>query len=154
MLETRAQPTMTPNFSGTWKADLQRSKLLGPVPKALLVKINHSEPKLSVEMFITKPDSTEDHLSFRSLTSGEEIVNSVSGAEMRNRCGWAGRELLIESFMKVGERQVNFRDYWALSSDGRELIMEHRGDDLAGQSTFLERTGREHAEVAAAAENG
>ncbi len=99
-------------------------------------------------MIITKPDGTEDHLSFRSLTSGEEVVNSVSGAEMRNRCRWAGRELLIESFMKVGER------YWALSSDGRELIMEHRGDDLAGQITFLERTGREHADVAAAAENG
>lgn len=36
-------------------------------------------------------------------------------------------------------RQGHFLDYWSLSSDGQTLIMEHRGDDLAGQITFLEK---------------
>lgn len=42
--------------------------------------------------------------------------------------------------MNRGERQIHFCDYWSLSSDGRTLTMEHRGDDLAGQITFLDRT--------------
>lgn len=33
----------------------------------------------------------------------------------------------------------DFLDYWSLSSDGQKLIMEHRGDDLAGQITFLQK---------------
>src|SRR6266702_3365213 len=124
---------MTPNFSGIWKANLERSKLLGPMPKALLATIKHSEPELSVEMLITKPDDSEERLLFKGLTSGEEMVNSVHGVEVRSRSRWIGTELLIESWMKLGERQGNFCDYWSLSSDGRTLTMEHRGDDLAGQ---------------------
>jgi hypothetical protein len=46
---------------------------------------------------------------------------------------------LIESWMNVGGRDVHFRDYWFLSSDGRTLTMEHRDDDLRGQITLFER---------------
>jgi hypothetical protein len=60
-----------PNFSGTWRANLQRSKLLGPASKALLVKINHSEPELVVKMLITKPDDSEERLLFKGLNSGQ-----------------------------------------------------------------------------------
>lgn len=136
---------MPPNFSGTWKADLQRSKLLGPMPKALVAKINHSEPELIVEMFIAKPDGTEDSLLFRGLTSGEEVVNQINGVDAPSCCSWKGTELLIESRIRVGQRQSNFRDYWSLSREGRTLRMEHRDDDLAGQITVLERTGSENA---------
>ncbi len=76
---------MTTNFSGFWKANLERSKLLGPIPKALLVNINHAEPELIVEMLITKPDDSEDCLLFRGLTSGEKVINSVHGVEVRSR---------------------------------------------------------------------
>lgn len=79
---------MASNFSGTWKADLQRSKLSGPTPKALLVKINHPEPELIVEMLFTKPDDTEDRLLFRCVTSGEDVLNSINGTEVRNKCRW------------------------------------------------------------------
>ena len=59
------------NFSGVWKANLERSKPLGPTPKAVLARINHSDPELVVEMPIT--DGTEDRLRFRCLTTGEEV---------------------------------------------------------------------------------
>lgn len=52
---------------------------------------------------------------------------------------WVGRELLIESWVKQGERDLHFRDYWSLSSDNETLTMEHRDDDLAGQITIVER---------------
>ncbi len=79
---------MRPNFSGIWTANLQRSKLVGPTPKALLVKINHSEPELIVEMLIAKPDDSEERLLFKGLTSGLEVVNHVNGVEVPSCSRW------------------------------------------------------------------
>jgi len=69
---------MNLNFSGVWKGNLEKSKLLGPAPKVVLAKINHADPELVVEMVITKMDDTEDRVLFRGLTNGEEVANSVA----------------------------------------------------------------------------
>lgn len=130
---------MCPDFSGVWKADLQRSKLLGPPPRAVLAKIKHSGEGLAAEMVITKADGCESSLVFKGRTSGEQIANVVRGVEMRSRLQWVDNELLIESWVNMAGRQGHFLDYWSLSSDGQTLIMEHRGDDLAGQITFLQK---------------
>lgn len=130
---------MNPDFTGVWKADLQRSKLLGPQPKSVLAKIEHSGQELTAEMLITKADGSEDRLLFRGRTSGEEVTNVVQGLGMRSRLQWVGNELLIESWVNVAGRRGHCLDYWSLSSEGQALIMEHRGDDLAGQITFLEK---------------
>src|SRR5438046_3242297 len=76
---------MNLNFSGVWKGNLEKSKLLGPTPKVILVKINHADPELVVEMVITKMDDTEDRVLFRGLTNGEEVANSVHGIQVRSR---------------------------------------------------------------------
>jgi hypothetical protein len=134
---------MSSDLSGLWRADLERSKLLGLAPKALSAKINHSDPALDVEMLITKADGSEDRLRFGGLTTDEEVTNQVSGAQMRSRLRWVGTELLIESWMKLGGREAHFCDYWSLSGDGLALTMEHRDDDLAGQITLFERAAQE-----------
>lgn len=128
---------MSPDFSGVWKANLEISKLLGSAPKAVLVKIDHSEPTLEVEMLITKMDDTVQRVRFRGLTTGDEVINELQGLPMRTRSRWVGEELEIESWVNLGGREAHFRDYW--SFDGRTLVMEHRDDDLAGQKTLLER---------------
>jgi hypothetical protein len=132
--------SMKINLSGVWNGNLEKSKLLGPAPKALLVTINHTDPVLNVEMVFTKLDDTEEQLLFRGMTTGEEVVNSVRGIQVRSRSTWIGAELLIESWMSLGGRESYFRDYWFLSNDGRMLTMEHRNDALAGQATVLEKT--------------
>jgi len=134
---------MNVNFSGVWKANLKKSKLVSPKPKVLLAKINHSEPDLSVKMIITKPDGSEDRLAFRGLTTAEEVSNLIQGIQVRSRSRWVGTELLIESWMSVGDREAHFCDYWSLSNDGQNLIMEHRNDDLAGHIMLLEKVQRE-----------
>ena len=134
---------MNLDFSGVWKANLEKSNILGARPKAMMVKIGHSDPELLVEMVITQLNEIEDRLVFRGLTSGEEVTNLVGSLQVRSRARWMGAELLIESWMNLGGREGHFRDYWSLSSDGGTLKMEHRDDDLAGQTTLLERvTGR------------
>jgi hypothetical protein len=131
---------MNIDFSGVWRGNLKQSKLLGISPKALLVRIEHSDPVLMVEMVFTKSDDVEDRLRFKSLTTGEEVDNALHGIQVRSRSTWVGAELLIESWMNLGGRESHLRDYWSLSKDRRMLTMEHRDDALAGQITLLERT--------------
>lgn len=134
---------MNPDFSGIWKANLGRSKLLGPVPTAVLVKIAHSEAELQAEMLIAKRDGSEERLLFRCLTTGEETIGQLSGAPLRSRSRRVGRELQIESWLNRGSREMHFRDYWSLSQDGKTLATEHRYDDLAGRISLLERAPEE-----------
>lgn len=132
---------MNPDFTGNWKANLEKSKLLGPAPKELLVTVNHSETDLRVNMMITVPDRDPQCVDFQARTTGEMATNSVLGAVWRSRLRWVGSELLIESRVNHAGRELHFCDYWSLSNDGRVMTMEHRNDDLPGQITVLERTG-------------
>jgi hypothetical protein len=58
------------------------------------------------------------------------------------RAWWEGAEIVIESRMKTPARDAYFKDHWSLSDDGRTLTMAHRDDDLAGQTSVLERSSQ------------
>jgi hypothetical protein len=70
---------MSANLTGTWKANLQKSKVIGPGPKEMRMKIVHAEPKLDVQMFITTQDGAQHRVPFRASIGGEEAINSVLG---------------------------------------------------------------------------
>ena len=127
------------DFTGTWKANLAKSKLLGPSPKSLTMKIGQSQTELHQEIVVTRPDGNEDRMTFHCTLNGEQNKNSLNGKPIRGSATWQGNELIIESWLKLGEREMHFRDHWSLSDDRKTLVMEHREDDLAGQRTVLER---------------
>ena len=129
------------NFSGAWTADLCRSKLRGPAPRAMVVTILHSGPQLRQEVVVTRADGTEDRLVFTCRNTGEPDHAQLKGQPIRGIARWEGQELLIETWMQAGARELHFRDFWRLSSDGQTLFMEHRNDDLAGQQAVLQRAG-------------
>lgn len=132
---------MSVNFTGTWKVNLSKSKLLGPAPVAVTIKILHSEPELREEMLATKADRSEERLSFKCWTNGEPGKSLLNGKAVRGNASWEGEQLVIESWVQFGAREMYFCDCWSLSPDGQTLRMEHREDDLAGQLTVLEKTG-------------
>ncbi len=63
----------------------------------------------------------------------------LNGKPIRGTAEWQGDELVIESRMQFGTKEIHFCDYWSLSADGQTLTMEHRNGDLTGQITILER---------------
>jgi hypothetical protein len=132
---------MSVNFSGTWKANLSQSRFLGPPPKAVSVKIEHSDPALQAEILVKKTDGSEEKVVFQCWTNGEQDRSLLNGTAVRGRARWEGAELVIESRMRLGAREMYFCDCWSLSPDGQSLSMEHRKDDLAGQLTVFERGG-------------
>lgn len=129
------------NFTGRWRADLSASRLRGATPSEIVVSLTHVDPELRVDMTILAADNTTTRVGFDARTTGEAVTNIVAGSQWVSRSSWVGRELLIESHVSHSGRQMLFRDYWSLSDDGRRLTMEHRGDDLDGQVTVLDRIG-------------
>lgn len=127
------------DFTGVWNANLHKSRILGLPPKAITMKIDQSDAELHQEIVVTRPDGNEDRMAFKCSTKGEQDRNSLNGKPVRGSANWQGHELVIESWLKVGEREMHFRDCWSLSDDRKTLVMEHRDDDLAGQRTVLER---------------
>jgi hypothetical protein len=65
----------------------------------------------------------------------------LNGQTIRGKACWVGNELVIESWMQFGDRELHFRDCRSLTENGQTLVMEHRDDALAGQATVLERAG-------------
>ena len=130
---------MSVNFTGTWKASLSHSRLLGPTPKAITALIDHSDVALREELVVTKLDGGEDRIVF-TCRIDDQAGGSLNGTPVRGIATWEGTELVIESWIQLGAREAHFCDYWSLSRDGQVLSMEHRRGDLLGQLTIFNRT--------------
>jgi hypothetical protein len=135
-----AQKKMSINFAGIWNADLGKSRLLGACPRAISVRIEHWGLELKQEILVTKLDGEEDRVSFKCCIDSEDHC-LLNGKPIRGSARWVGEELLIESWIQLGDREVHFCDFWSLSPDGQTLTMEHRDDHLAGQITIFDRVG-------------
>ena len=131
---------MSVDFTGVWTANLPKSKLLGPRPRALTITIAHSDPELHEEMVVTKDDGTEERAVFKCWTNSEPGRTLLNGRSVDGSASWEGNELVIKSRIPSGTRDSAFRDCWFLSPDGDTLSMEHRNDALAGQITVLDRS--------------
>ena len=140
---------MNSNFSGTWKADLEKSRFLSPLPNGVVIRIDHADNHLREEIIVTKNDGLEERTVFTCDTSGNEGGSTLNGKAIRGKSHWVGSELVIESWMQFGDRELYFRDCWSLRDEGQTLIMEHRHDALAGQLTVLRRIEQatEHTHV-------
>lgn len=133
------QAANKPDFSGIWQLAAANSHIVGRPVSRMVVKIDHRDPTLVQMVVATYADGTARRMTFEFVTSGEESVNGAGPGQMRTRASWEGEELLVESWLALGEHTAHFRDYWLLSNSGSTLTMEHRDDDLAGQIAVLER---------------
>lgn len=130
---------MTPNFSGIWTANLSRCRFLGPPPRSLTVVIGHVGEELRQEILLTRINGANERSVFQCRTDGSSDSIQLNGSPVRGTAHWNNEELIIETWVQLGTRNMHFRDCWSLSSDGRTLAMDHRDDDLAGQLTVLDR---------------
>ncbi|HTT24556.1 MAG TPA: hypothetical protein VMG82_36910 [Candidatus Sulfotelmatobacter sp.] len=130
---------MPVDFSGTWVADLSTSIFRGPQPASLRLNISHSEPELREELVFARPDGIEDHSRFVCQTTGDDGTCLLNNIPIPGCACWVKQELVIETRIRLAEREVYLCDCWSLSSDEETLVMEHRNDALAGQRVVFKR---------------
>jgi len=130
---------MNVDFSGSWRADVEKSRFRGPSPRAVAMEITHRDADLRQEMVVTRASGAQDRIVFQCRTDGQQDGCLLNGKPIRCRARWDGKELIIESWLRSCPREMYFQDHWSLSPEGKRLAMEHRDDDLAGQITVFER---------------
>jgi hypothetical protein len=114
---TMAMAADKPDFSGNWKADLEKSTFgpQGP-PSSATSKITHKDPDLTVES--TTNDQTQ---TFKYTTDGKETTNSFMGNDMKSKAVWEGKTLVVTSTMDMGGAAVKLVGKYSLSDDGKTL---------------------------------
>lgn len=129
---------LRPNFSGSWSANIERSRFRMEPPRTLLMGIAHDEPEIRHKVLTTSKDGAERLAQLRYVV-GQDIEAVIAGTPAVVKAQWRGLELVIESRLTMQGRDIRLADCWSLSPDGSTLTMEHRDDALAGQICVLER---------------
>jgi len=110
----------TPNFTGVWKANIEKSQFNGPAPTEYLTIFDQQGSKLT-EQTGTFGAHGEQRASFTYNTDGKPSMNSLHGMPMRTQASWSGGVLMIEA--KVAGHPASITEKYALSSDGNTLTI-------------------------------
>jgi len=118
-----------PNFSGTWKMNLEKSKWesLNNI-RSIIVKIEHKEPHFSESVSVITGNA-ESTVEGTYTTDGKESdVQSESGA-FKATAKWEGDALIVE-WEKVG---FHVRRKYTLSADGKTFTSTTRRHTTNGE---------------------
>jgi hypothetical protein len=115
------KPAAKPNFSGTWKVNIEKSTFdPSPTPKSLTYKIEHQE--LALKLTSTRvDDEAEDTVVLKLTTDGQETMNVVRGIDVKSKITWEGDVLVIQSVSTVEGANYELKDRWSISEDGKTI---------------------------------
>jgi hypothetical protein len=89
-----------PDFSGTWKLDLEKSMFAPiPAPESMMRTVNHKDPDISVQQTLTGP---EMDMRFKYSTDGKETPNNFMGTDFKSKANWDGKTLVIRNDVDGG----------------------------------------------------
>ncbi len=115
----------TPNLSGIWKWNLQKSHHSGQPPDDMRLKIEQEGPDLTM-ILITHHKGVEDVMNFRYHIGSNENRGELHGGSMKSSARWQGDVLAIDSVVMYGTDELRLNDLWTLSSEGQTLTFrEH-----------------------------
>lgn len=112
----------TPDISGVWKADLEKSKIT-PAPKSYLMIIEQKESRINGTVGITGQRG-EDRSTFTYNTQRPSI-NSYRGIPLRAKSSWDGNVLKVDEHVG-GARPMDIHETYTPSADGKTLTLERK----------------------------
>lgn len=119
-----------PNFSGTWRLNLEKSKLpKGTKVQSQTIAITCSGESIQMRYSTDGKESTEAY-----TTDGKErTINENQGGKVVVKAKWKGPVLIIETIARLklpsdplfnGSEVIHNKERWKLSADGRILTVE------------------------------
>jgi len=135
--EKKSPPT--PNFTGTWKVNLEKSNYgPAPAPQSMVYKIEHKEPSLKITS-TRVDDGVTDTVVLNLTTDGKEGSNVVRGNEVKSKVKWEGVVLWIDSVTTIDGNTFALKDKWNLSEDGKTLnwARHFSGPDGEAEASYV-----------------
>jgi hypothetical protein len=123
-----------PNFSGEWKLNLSKSEFGPfPAPNSRTDKIDHKDPNLKINT-TSSGQQGEISVDLAYTTDGKESTNTIRGNPVKSTVKWEGGALLIDSKGTFGGNDVQIKDKWTLSEDGKTLTINRHFTSQMGEA--------------------
>jgi hypothetical protein len=113
----------SPNFSGHWKLNVEKSKLDDPYQEERTV--DHKDPDLTVSLKAVS-DGEEEESSAKYRTDRKETRNMIDGDPLFTTAHWDGDALVFESQIVSDTDTIELHDRWTLSADGKLLTVTRK----------------------------
>src|SRR5579871_3549105 len=105
---TSAQ-TGTPNFSGVWLRNAQKSPRGDHPPEEMQAKIEHNGADITIT--IRSRNNGTDEVNMERLRIGTaNNANEIHGAPMTSQAAWEGGTLVVRSVAKFGDQELRMTD--------------------------------------------
>lgn len=113
----------TPNFSGHWKLNAEKSKLDEPYQEERTIE--HQDPELTVSSKATA-DGEEEESTIKYRTDGKQTRNMIDGDPLFTTAHWDGDVLVFDSELISDTDTTETHDRWTLSADGKHLTVSRK----------------------------
>jgi hypothetical protein len=113
----------TPNFSGHWKLNAEKSKLDEPYQEERT--IDHKDPQLTVSSKASV-DGEEEESTVKYRTDGQRTRNMIDGDPLFTTAHWDGDVLVFDSEIISDTDTTELHDRWTLSPDGKHLTVSRK----------------------------
>jgi len=122
-----------PNFSGTWKLNLEKSEY-GPMPAptSMVDKIAHEDPSLKINRNQAGQQG-ELNYDLNFTTDGKESTNTIRGNSMKSTVSWEGETLVFDSKLSIQDNEITFKDKWTVSPDGKTITINRHAASAQGE---------------------
>jgi len=115
-----------PDFSGTWKQNMEKSPTKSSWLKSYVNKIELQDANLKVTT-TTVGDRGERTYDRTYVIGKEEKNRDAEGDERTTTVKWEGNTLVFESVEKERDAVLTSKEIWTLSDDGKTLTKKiHR----------------------------
>jgi len=125
VLGAAAGQSERPDFTGTWKLDMEASEF-GNIPgghPTSRTDVIELGPKSVRQVLYLDNGGKLDTTTYRYSTDGSESVNQVAGSEIKSVVRWEGDSLHVDSRTKILLFEMKLAETWRLSADGLRLTM-------------------------------
>ena len=117
------QAAASPNFSGHWKLNAEKSKLDEPFQEERTIE--QKDPEISVHVKASV-DGEEQESTTKFTTDGKETKTMVDGDPLFTTAHWDGDALVCDSTSIGDTDTTELHDRWSLSEDGKLLTIQRR----------------------------
>lgn len=114
-----------PNYSGTWKLNVDKSDF-GPLPPSASRTdiIEHTEPAIKDAVSDDGAQGKQDYV-LNVTTDGKEVTNNAGGLEVKSNANWVGPNLVVDTKLNVQGTDIAMKATWVLSPDGKTLTQNN-----------------------------
>ncbi|MGQ0703296.1 MAG: hypothetical protein ACT4PM_09225, partial [Gemmatimonadales bacterium] len=137
---TTATAQAKPNFSGTWKMNMEKSDPMGGGGGGggggmggMMAPITLTQTATELVVERTVGDQVRKETYY---LDGRESTNpGFRGGESKSKARWEGNALVIETTSMMGENQITTKTVRTLSADGKTMTVESTRPGQGGEMT-------------------